>query len=106
MQLVLFTEVNSADKCQSLTFCSDFCGNKNEIETGNEQEIPSQSIVEYLLTPAHARDHDVTTTKGTIVYCIDVSASMSDRRRVPNLLGMYGRYLIDLALVNNLLLNF
>ena len=54
----------------------------------NEKGIPSFPVADYLISPATVRQVQEDTSKGMVVYCIDVSGSMNCQTAIPEVQGM------------------
>ena len=65
----------------------------NKLEDFNEHQVCKKATVDYIISPAPTvSDGDVRPVdKGTVVYCIDISGSMSVTTQMP---GLQGNYLI------------
>ena len=81
------------------TFCSEFCGKENIIKDMSKEEVPTQEMTDFALTPpSEAPDGEENASKGEksekgpskgyLVYCLDISGSMSCTNQLPELQGI------------------
>ena len=68
-------------------FSSDFCDTSNKAGISID-EVPGKPYLDYLLLPAQNKQAK-SASKGIVVYCIDVSGSMSCTTQIPELQGRY-----------------
>ena len=66
---------------------SEFCGCENKKEGVDKDQVPKQNMVDFLLETSAQLAQNSAESKGSIVYCIDVSGSMSVSTAVPELQG-------------------
>lgn len=76
-------ETNKLDD-SSLTWNCKFCGKENNVLDKDEKEIPNSCVADFLLSPPKIAK-SVEQSKGIVVYCIDISGSMSQTTPVPKL---------------------
>ena len=74
--------------CAIMNNSSEFCGEVNDNLDISDEELPKEANVDYMLEPANAATAEAET-KGMLLYCIDISGSMSSTVRTPNLQGEY-----------------
>ena len=86
----------------SFLVCSEFCDYKNTGLDITPEEVPQGESFDFVLVPARpeaeAENSEQTAqgettpenkeSKGMIVYCMDISGSMSCEVRMPELQGM------------------
>lgn len=85
-----------------MNLCSEFCGHKNEGLDISPEEVPKGDSFDFVLIPARTEEAteaaegetkpELTVekkeeSKGTVVYCIDISGSMSCVVHLPELQG-------------------
>ncbi len=75
---------------------SEYCGKENKKLEVTAEEIPKESMFDYMLSPATVEEEEKKedkeevvqkVTPGIIVYCIDISGSMDSKADVPELQG-------------------
>ncbi|XP_072031040.1 circularly permutated Ras protein 1-like isoform X2 [Amphiura filiformis] len=86
--------LQGAEGADTKTWTCEFCSKKNEELDVVEEEIPKENTIDYLLAAAPEPTEDEKMEEenakglrktGTIVYCIDVSGSMSSTTELPSL---------------------
>ncbi|XP_065179565.1 uncharacterized protein LOC135810028 [Sycon ciliatum] len=74
----------------------EFCGEENSVDI-SEEEVPKKEDVTFMITPAPATsaslaaDQSGAVDKSIIVFCVDVSGSMSVTTEVPGRFQLRGR---------------
>lgn len=67
---------------------SEFCGHISLLlEPPCPGEVPEGSTGEYMLSPALEQGVETQSSAGLLVYCIDISGSMSVSSKLPDLQG-------------------
>ncbi|XP_033729364.1 circularly permutated Ras protein 1-like [Pecten maximus] len=95
---VLSSISNTVQDDENLKWNCEFCQKKNIIPNTKKEEVPTESVIDYIMSPPAPSDPEVGQQaeaakekeklhmgKGYTIYCIDISGSMSFTAELPEL---------------------
>ncbi|XP_033103947.1 circularly permutated Ras protein 1-like [Anneissia japonica] len=81
---------------EKTTWKCEFCSGDNNDLDMDDEEIPKEKSVEFLLAPSPSlvasgsgKASAVDSNDGVIIYCIDISTSMQSATKMPDLQGLW-----------------
>ncbi|XP_033730317.1 circularly permutated Ras protein 1-like [Pecten maximus] len=97
---VLSSISNTVQDDENLKWNCEFCQKENIIPNTKKEEVPTESVIDYIMSPPAPSDTKVGQQAGTAgeqeklqmgkgytIYCIDISRSMSSAAELPELQG-------------------
>ncbi|XP_033731014.1 circularly permutated Ras protein 1-like, partial [Pecten maximus] len=95
---VLSSISNTVQDDENIKWNCEFCQKENIIPNTKKEEVPTESVIDYTMSPPAPSDPEagqqtgvagekekLHTGKGYTIYCIDISGSMSNTTKLPEL---------------------
>ena len=75
-------------QCLLVNMCSEFCEHVTVIPEGvSDGELPHMATTEYMLEAPRPASPAHQAGRGMVVYCMDISGSMSVTTKLPDIQG-------------------